>query len=112
MAYSDDLKSRAVEYRQEGRTIKETCDVFKISATALKRWTRLVSAGEALKNKKRNRESKVYPAEKLRAYIESRPLETLAQIAEHFGGSVSGADSALKRLKITLKNDIAVYRTQ
>jgi transposase-like protein len=103
MAYSDDFKKRALEYREEGHTIKETCEVFKIGTTTLKKWMRLFLAGETLKNKKRKRESKVYPAEKIRAYNEANPLATLSQIAKHFGGSVSGADSALKRLKITFK---------
>jgi transposase len=103
MAYSIDFKERAVEYRQEEHTIKETCKAFNIGTTTLKKWTRLFLAGETLEPKKRVRESKVYPAGKICAYVKANPQATLAEIAEHFGGSISGANMALKRSKITFK---------
>jgi transposase-like protein len=103
MAYSKDLKERAIEYRQKGHTVRETCKAYKISATALKKWMRLFSAGETLEIKKRVRESSVYPCEKICAYIEANPQATLSEVAERFGGSISGANKALQRSKITLK---------
>lgn len=103
MSYSKDLRERALEYREAGHTEKETCGIFKIGTTTLKKWKRLLSETGKLEDKKRKRQPKVYPSDKLRAYIEEYPTATLAEIAKHFGGSVPGAANALEREKITLK---------
>ena len=44
-----------------------------------------------------------FEAEKLKSYIENNPKALLKDIADHFGGTISGADTALKREKITYK---------
>lgn len=38
MGYDIKFKSRAIEYKNEVHTYKETCKVFKISEVTLTRW--------------------------------------------------------------------------
>lgn len=103
MAYSKELRERAVSFRQEGHTIEETSRIFKIGTTTLKKWMRLLSETGKLDKKELNRKPRVYDSEKLRAYINSNPQALLKEIAKHFGGSIPGASDALRREKITLK---------
>ncbi len=103
MAYSIDYRTRVMEYLEEGHTQAETQEVFKVGRTTLLEWRRLQSETGALQKRKLNRTARVYASEKLRAYNEEHPEATLKEIANHFGGSTSGAADALAREKITLK---------
>ena len=49
---------------------------------------------------------RVYNPEKLENYIKDNPRAYLKEIANEFGGSVSGASAALKRMKIRLKKGL------
>jgi len=77
--------------------------VFKVGGTTIKEWKKLLSETGSLEKRPLNRESGVYKSDKLCAYIDEHPQALLKEIAEHFGGSTSGADSALAREKLTLK---------
>ena len=103
MAYSIDYRRRVLEYINEGHTQAETQAVFKVGTTTIKAWKKLLSDKNTLEKKTPEQEARVYPSDKLRAYIKEHPQTILKEIAEYFGGSVSGAKSALTREKITLK---------
>jgi len=103
MAYSKDLRERVIAYLQEGKTQEETSIIFKVGTSTIKRWLTLLSETGSLEKRPLDRSASKYDSEKLNAYIEENPNALLKDIAAHFGGSISGADSALKREKITYK---------
>ena len=103
MSYSVDYRKRVLEYLEEGHTQAEAKKVFKVGITTIKEWKKQLAERGTLVQKIRKRKARVYPSDKLRDYIEKHPQALLKEIAEHFGGSISGANSALAREKITLK---------
>ena len=103
MAYSTDYRKRVLEYIEEGHTQAEAQNVFKVGSTTIKEWKKLLSETGSLEKRPLDREARVYKSDKLCAYIEEHPQAFLKEIAEHFGGSISGANSALAREKLTLK---------
>lgn len=38
MSYPEKYRYRTIEYRQEGHTLEETNEVFKVSITTLRKW--------------------------------------------------------------------------
>lgn len=103
MAYSVDYRKRVLEYLKEGHTQAEAQEVFKVGTTTIKAWKKLLSKGNTLEKKELERKPRLYPSDKLCTYVKEHPQALLKEIAEHFGGSISGAYCALVREKITLK---------
>jgi transposase len=103
MAYSIDYRKRVLEYIDEGHTYAQAQEVFKIGSTTIKEWKKLLSETGTLEKRPLKRNSRVYESDKLCAYMEENPQALLKEVAAHFGGSISGANSALERAKITLK---------
>ena len=103
MAYSIDYRKRVLEYLEEGHTQAEAKKVFKVGITTIKEWKKLLSETGSLEKRPLDRESRVYKSDELSAYMEEHPQALLKEIAKHFGGSTSGANSALARGKITFK---------
>jgi len=103
MAYSVDLRSRVIGYIKEGNTQEQASVIFKVGTSTITRWLTLLSETGSLEKKALNRTAPLYESEKLNAYIEENPDALLKDVAEHFGGSITGAFYALKREKITLK---------
>jgi transposase len=103
MAYSVDLRRRAIDFLNEGHTQEETGAIFKVGVSTIKRWLALLSETGNLENRPLNRSASKFDSEKLKTYIEENPDAFLKEIAEHFGGSITGAFYALAREKITYK---------
>lgn len=103
MAYSVDYRERVLGYLEEGHTQSEAQEVFKVGISTMKAWKKLMSERNTLEKKAPQQKARVYPSDKLCSYIEEHPQALLKEIAAHFGGSVSGANDALAREKITLK---------
>ena len=103
MAYSVDLRSRVIDFIREGNTQERASIVYKVGTTTIKRWLSLLSETGSLEKRPLARTASKFESEKLNAYVEENPKALLKDIAAHFGGSISGADSALKREKITYK---------
>ena len=103
MGYSKDLRERVLSYHALGNSIEKTSKVFKVGATTIKAWKKLLSETGSLEKKELKRSPRKFESEKLRAYIKENPEATLVEIAKEFGGSKSGAFDALEREKITLK---------
>ena len=57
----------------------------------------------SLEKRALNRSASIYDSEKLNSYIEETPDAIPKDIAEHFGGSITGAFYALEREKLTYK---------
>lgn len=103
MAYSTDARELVLRYRDNGHTLEETYREFGISISTIRDWEKLRAENGGLTKKELNRKPRVYPSEELQAYIDQNPDAFLKEIAEHFGGSVTGTFYALKREKITYK---------
>ena len=103
MAYSVDLRIRAIEFVKEGNTHEQASILFKVGTATIERWLALFSETGSLEKRPLNRKAPKFKAEKLQAYIEENPDALLKDVAEHFEGSVTGAFYALEREKITLK---------
>ena len=103
MAYSVDLRERALEYYKNGNTKAETCRVFKIAIFTLNSWLELAERTGSLEKKILIREPRIFKSEELKKFVEGNPFATLKEIGDHFGGSATGAKEALDREKITLK---------
>jgi transposase len=103
MAYSIEYRKRVLEYIKEGHTYKQAQEVFKVGSTTIKEWKKLLKETGTLQKRPLNRSSRVYDSDKLCAYMQKNPQALLKEIAAHFGGSTSGANSALAREKITFK---------
>ena len=103
MAYSVDLRSRVIDFIKEGNTQERASDVYKVGITTIKNWISLLSETGSLEKRPLERKAPKFESEKLNAYIKENPNALLKDIAAHFGGTISGADTALKREKITYK---------
>lgn len=103
MYYSEDLRKKAVEYLQRGHTQKETCEVFSISPTTIKRWKKQYQETGSLQNKPLNRSYKKIDPEKLSVYVNEHPDAYLREMAEVFSCTGEAVRLALKKLKVTLK---------
>ena len=103
MAYSVDLRSRVIDFIKEGNTQERASVVYKVGTSTIKRWLALLSETGGLEKRPLTRTAPKFESEKLNAYIENNPNALLKDIAAHFGGTISGADTALKREKITYK---------
>ena len=102
MAYSIDLRVRVIDFIKKGHTREEASLIFRVGTSTIQRWLVLLSETGSLERKEFNRTTPKFESEKLNAYIEENPDALLKNIAEHFGGSISGAFYALEREKITL----------
>ncbi|MEG2057462.1 MAG: IS630 transposase-related protein [Romboutsia sp.] len=103
MGYDIKFKQRALEYREEGHTFKETCKTFKIAETTLIRWIEKEKEGKLEEVKIRDRKPKKICPNKLVEYIKINPDAYLIEIAENFKCSTTAVLKALKKLNITRK---------
>jgi len=103
MAYNEKFRIRAVEYRKEGHTLKETAKTFKIGTTTLKTWIRKYDeTGEIKDDPPKHTFKKIDPA-KLEQYVDEYPDAYLSEMATHFNCSDMAISKALRKLKITRK---------
>ena len=103
MAYSLDLRSRVIDFVQEGNTQESASKIFKVGTTTIKDWLKLLSETGNLEKKPLNRAAPKFDSEKLDTYIEENPNALIKDVAKHFNGSMSGAFYALERTKNTYK---------
>ena len=47
MSYSKDYRERTIEYRQEGHTLEETHQTFKVAISTIQRWHKRLDAAKA-----------------------------------------------------------------
>ena len=103
MAYSVDLRSRVIDFINKGNSQEKASVIFSVGTSTITRWLVLLSETGSLEKRPLNRTAPKFESEKLNAYMEENPDALLKDVADHFGGSITGAFHALKREKITLK---------
>lgn len=92
-----------LKYRDNGHTLEETLHEFGVSISTIRDWEALRAANGSLDKRELTRSPSIYKSEELQAYIAANPDAYLREIAEHFGGSITGAHDALIREKLTYK---------
>ena len=103
MAYSYDLRKKALDYIEKGGLKTDASQVFGVTVPTIFNWIKRKKEGYLAPFKKRNRKPHKIDGEKLKVYIEEYPDSYLREIAEFFGTSITAVFKACKRLKITLK---------
>ena len=96
------LRELAVKYR-ETHTGKETCEVFEISASALKSWRKRHKEGGSPENKALNRKWRKTDPEKPRRDAEERPDDFNDERAQRFSRGAEAVRLALKKRGVTKK---------
>jgi transposase len=102
MLYSVDFRKKVMEHL-ETSTIHETAKRFKVAASAISSWKKLLKETGSLKPIPVSRKPRKIDYVKLREYVEKYPDKYLREIAEVFKVSLRGIDYALKKMKISLK---------
>jgi len=110
MSYSIDARQIALQYHKNGHTLEETSKELKVGISTLTRWKKQLSTTGRLAKAPLERQPRKFVDDELRAYMQENPFATLKQIAEEFGGSITGAFDALRRLNITLKKGLLPTR--
>ena len=110
MAYSLDMRQRALELLKEGKTKKEVSKMLGVGRTSLLRWSKRESKGKLAATYPKTRGGfRVYD-EKLKAYVRENPDAYQAEIAEAIGAKENTVCKALKRLKLSRKKNSSVSR--
>jgi transposase len=99
MAYSLDLRQRAVKRVRNGYAVPETAALYEISPATLYRWLKRSDLAPTVVKQRRR---KLDPAA-LKAHVRDYPDARLQDRARYFGVHPSAIGFALKRLKITVK---------
>jgi len=111
MAYSQDLRSRVVEYVEVGHTLLKASKVFKINRKTVRKWIDLKAETGSLKPRPhrggaRPRLSK----EELQSYLDAHPDAILEGMAKHFGFTIPGIAYHLHKHGYVQKKEPKIYR--
>ena len=90
-------------YLGQGHTYEEAQKELGVSVSTIKEWKKLLNETGSLEKRPLERTASKFHSEELKTYVSEHPDATLQEIAEHFGGSISGAFDALERERITFK---------
>jgi transposase len=110
MAYSKDAREMVLSYLAKGHTYEEARVELGVGVSTMKDWKRLLNETGSLEKRSKQRSASKFPCDELKAYVKEHPEATLEEIAEHFGGSTSGAHDALARAGITFKKRAILHR--
>jgi transposase len=110
MSYSTDIRKMVLNYLAKGHTCEEAQNELGVSVSAIKEWKKLPNATGSLEPRPLERSARKFPSEPLKTYVSEHPDATLKEIAEHFGGTTSGAFDALAREGITFKKRALLHR--
>ena len=101
MAYSEDYREAAIEYKQKGHTFKELKEVFKITPRTYYQWVKKAGDNADVKVKQ-TRKRKIDP-DALRKAVEEKPDAYLRELSEAFNCSTTAVHKRLVSLGITYK---------
>ena len=111
MAYSQDFRSRVVEYVEEGHTRLKASKVFKINKNTVRQWIDLKGETGSLEPRPhgggaRARVSK----EELQLYLDAHPDAILEDMAKHFGFTIPSIAYHLHKHGYVQKKEPEIYR--
>ncbi|MDR1066963.1 MAG: transposase [Clostridiales bacterium] len=102
MSYDKKYRKRAIEYHEEGHSIRETAKTFGISPNTLNAWLKQYRNSGGLERKYRSYKTAV-SEEELLAYLKINPDAHQSEIGERFSCHQSVICRTLKRFNITRK---------
>ena len=102
MAYSDDYRKRAIEYKDSGHTFEELREALKIPPRTYYDWKQKFADGYYGRKIKRQRRRKI-DREKLAQAVAEKPDAYLRELAQQFSCTATAVFYMLKKLGITLK---------
>jgi transposase len=102
MAYSLDLRQKALNYMANGGSRSETSKIFGVTRATLANWLSRQKQQDLAPRMNGSNPSKI-DNEKLKKYIEDHPDSYLREIAAVFNSTLQAVFYACKRLNITLK---------
>ena len=101
-----------LNYLAKGHTYEEARAELGVGVSTIKDWKRLLNETGGLEKRSKQRSASKFHSEELKNYVKEHPDATLEEIAEHFGGSISGAHDALARVGISFKKRALFHRTR
>jgi transposase len=103
MAYSTDLRTKALDYIEKGGSKEDASRIFGVTIRTLFNWIKRKKTGCLAASKRKERKPHKIENEKLKAYLQKHPDAYLREIAEFLGAALTTVFYACKRLKINLK---------
>ena len=103
MAYSKDLRERALQAVRNGHTKAEVSRMFGLGVNTLRDWERLEAETGSLSNRPLNRTAYKIDREELLEWYRENPCSTNRETAIAFDCSASGIRDAKKAMGITRK---------
>ncbi|MEM7621492.1 MAG: IS630 transposase-related protein [Pseudomonadota bacterium] len=103
MAYSLDLRKRAVSLLDEGKNTKEIGELLGVSDRSVLYWKKRDEEGRLATHYPKSRGAYTIDDEALKEHLETHPDAYLEELAEASGGTPQGILHALKRLGLTRK---------
>ena len=112
MSYSIDYRKRTIEYREEGHTLEETHEIFKVAISTIRTWEKQWKEQGTLNPAPIVRPYKKIDPEKLKAYVEEHPDAYPKEIAKEFKCCETAIRNAFERLHITRKKNDTLSGTR
>ena len=103
MAYSADLRNKALNYYEQCKNISQTAATFNLSRTTLYLWIRLKKQTGSLKHQVTGLNAVKLDRQKLAQYVGQHQDAYLHEIAKHFDCTAATVCYALKQLGMTRK---------
>ena len=103
MSYSKEYRKRTIEYREEGHTLKETHQVFKVAVSTIRSWEKQWKEKGTLTPAPVVRGYKKIEPEKVKRYVQEHPDAYPKEIAKEFSCCATAIRKAFDRLGITRK---------
>lgn len=103
MAYTTEIRQKAIAYWEQCNNIDLVIQAYGISRTTLYSWKQLKKETGTLTPAPLKRQARKIDREQLKIYVEKNPDAYLFEIAEHFNCTSAGIFYALKAIGITHK---------
>ena len=101
MAYSADLRNKALNYYEQCKNISQTAATFNLSRNTLYLWIRLKKQTGSLKHQVTGLNAVKLDRQKLAQYVGQHPDAYLHEIAKHFDCTPAAVCYALKQMGMT-----------
>ncbi|MBH5330099.1 IS630 family transposase [Eikenella sp. S3360] len=112
MAYSADLRNKALTYYEQCKNISQTATTFKLSRNTLYLWIRLKQQTGSLKHQVTGRNAAKLDRQKLARYVGRYPDAYPHEIAKHFDCTAAAICHAPKQMGMTRKKRPTTYKEQ
>lgn len=105
-SYSNDIRSRVIDFLKLGNTYQEASRIFKVSKSAIGSWNKRYKEEGESKARKRGGSKRRIDLEELKNYVISNPNMHLKEASSKFGVSVYSISYWLKELGFSYKKNL------